>query len=170
MKSKLERFAPLILLVAILALWQLICSAFHVSEFIFPSPARIVEQTWEHRGTILGHAWRTFWVTMIGFGIAIVVGVLLGFLIGSSRMAYTAIYQMFHEFPLTVSDVPVNAGSARVARDDLKVHVRGTLDRVLAGELVPASLLEQSRQDMKDLETDSPGLVKQIRKQIAAPE
>ena len=98
MKSKLERFAPLILLVAILALWQLICSAFHVSEFIFPSPARIVEQTWEHRGTILGHAWRTFWVTMIGFGIAIVVGVLLGFLMGSSRLAYNAMYPLMTAF------------------------------------------------------------------------
>ncbi|MBX3643731.1 MAG: ABC transporter permease [Rubrivivax sp.] len=98
MKSKLERFAPLILLVAILALWQLICSAFHVSEFIFPSPARIVEQTWEHRATILGHAWRTFWVTMIGFGIAIVVGVLLGFLMGSSRLAYNAMYPLMTAF------------------------------------------------------------------------
>ena len=28
---------------------------------------------------IPGHAWRTFWVTMVGFGISIVVGVLLGF-------------------------------------------------------------------------------------------
>jgi NitT/TauT family transport system permease protein len=38
----------------------------------------------EFRGEIAKHAWRTFWVTMVGFGIAIVVGVLLGFLIGSS--------------------------------------------------------------------------------------
>ena len=45
-KSSCERWAPLILLVAMLALWQLICSAFDVSEFIFPSPWRIVEQAW----------------------------------------------------------------------------------------------------------------------------
>ena len=83
MNARLERLAPLLLLVLILALWQFICSAFNVSEFIFPSPLRIVEQTWEHRGTILGHAWRTFWVTMVGFAIAIAVGVLLGFLMGS---------------------------------------------------------------------------------------
>ena len=90
MNPTLERFAPLILLVATLLLWQFICVAFNVSEFIFPSPMRILEQTWEHRGTILGHAWRTFWVTMVGFGIAIVVGVLLGFLMGSSKLAYIA--------------------------------------------------------------------------------
>ena len=98
MNKSVERFAPLILLVATLALWQLICMVFNVSEFIFPSPWRIVEQTIEHRWTILGHAWRTFWVTMVGFGIAIVVGVLLGFLMGSSRLAYNAMYPLMTGF------------------------------------------------------------------------
>ena len=98
MNKSLERFAPLVLLAATLALWQLICSVFNVSEFIFPSPWRIVEQTWEHRWTILGHAWRTFWVTMVGFGLAIVVGVLLGFLMGSSRLAYNAMYPLMTGF------------------------------------------------------------------------
>jgi len=98
MNRNLERFAPLILLVITLALWQLICMVFNVSEFIFPSPWRIVEQTWEHRWTILGHAWRTFWVTMVGFGLAIVVGVLLGFLMGSSRLAYNAMYPLMTGF------------------------------------------------------------------------
>jgi len=98
MNKSLERYAPLVLLVATLALWQLICTVFNVSEFIFPSPWRIVEQTLEHRWTILGHAWRTFWVTMVGFGLAIVVGVLLGFLMGSSRLAYNAMYPLMTGF------------------------------------------------------------------------
>ncbi len=98
MNKSLERYAPLILLVATLVLWQLICTVFNVSEFIFPSPWRIVEQTLEHRWTILGHAWRTFWVTMVGFGLAIVVGVLLGFLMGSSRLAYNAMYPLMTGF------------------------------------------------------------------------
>ena len=98
MNKSLERYAPLILLTATLVLWQAICMVFNVSEFIFPSPWRIVEQTLEHRWTILGHAWRTFWVTMVGFGIAIVVGVLLGFLMGSSRLAYNAMYPLMTGF------------------------------------------------------------------------
>ena len=97
-RPMLHRWAPLILLAAVLLLWQAICSLFNVSEFIFPSPWRILEQTWEHRGAILGHAWRTFWVTMVGFGITIVVGVLLGFLIGSSRVAYAAVYPLMTAF------------------------------------------------------------------------
>ena len=97
-RSALERWAPLLLLVGVIALWQAICSVFSVSEFIFPSPWRIATQLWEHRFTVLGHAWRTFWVTMLGFALSIVVGVLLGFLVGSSRLAYSALYPLMVAF------------------------------------------------------------------------
>jgi NitT/TauT family transport system permease protein len=63
-----------------------------------PSPSRIAAQLWEFRGTIAGHAWRTFWVTMAGFAISIVVGTLLGFLIGSSRTAFAAFYPLMTGF------------------------------------------------------------------------
>jgi NitT/TauT family transport system permease protein len=99
MKPKtLERYSPWILLVATLLLWEAICRIFNVTEFIFPSPSRIATQVWEYKEVIAGHAWRTFWVTMVGFGIAIVVGVLLGFLMGSSRVAYTAMYPLMTGF------------------------------------------------------------------------
>ena len=92
MKSKnIERWSPWILLVATILIWELLCKGFEVSEFVFPSPSRIWEQFIEYRTVIAGHAWRTYWVTMVGFGIAIVVGVMLGFLIGSSRLAYAAV-------------------------------------------------------------------------------
>ena len=94
----LERWSPWLLLLAVVLLWQILCSAFHVSEFIFPSPLRIGQQFMEYHAVIAGHAWRTFWVTMAGFGLAIVVGVLLGFLIGSSRLAYAAVYPLMTAF------------------------------------------------------------------------
>ena len=97
-RKQLETWAPWLLLVAVVALWQLICSAFNVSEFIFPSPARIWAQFVEFKGEIAKHAWRTFWVTLAGFGLAIVFGVLLGFLIGSSRLMYAAIYPLMTGF------------------------------------------------------------------------
>jgi len=93
-----ERVSSWILLIVIIILWQAICTLFQISEFIFPSPLRIFEQFLEHRATIAAHAWRTFWVTMAGFGLAIVVGVLLGFAIGSSRLAYAAVYPLMTAF------------------------------------------------------------------------
>src|SRR6218665_1851927 len=97
-KKQVEIWSPWILLVVVIILWQIICSAFEVSEFIFPSPWRIWTQMVEFKEVIAGHAWRTFWVTMAGFGLAIVVGVLLGFLIGSSRLAYAAVYPLMTAF------------------------------------------------------------------------
>jgi NitT/TauT family transport system permease protein len=71
-----------------------------IPEFIFPSPWQITLQFIEFKGPLLEAAWKTFWVTMLGFALSIVVGVLLGFLIGSSRLAYTALY------PLMVASTP----------------------------------------------------------------
>ena len=93
-----EQWAPWVLLVAVIVLWEMVCRGFDISEFIFPAPSAIARQAIEHHAVIAGHAWRTFWVTMVGFGLSIVVGVLLGFLIGSSRLAYTALYPLMVGF------------------------------------------------------------------------
>ena len=94
----LQRFSPLILLAAILLLWEAVVRLFSIPEFIFPAPSQIVQQFGEFRGPLIEAAWKTFWVTMLGFAISIVVGVLLGFLIGSSPMAYKAIYPLMVGF------------------------------------------------------------------------
>ena len=96
--SATVKFAPLILLIAIIALWQAICSIFNVSEFIFPSPIQIVRALFDLWGAIMGHAWHTFWTTLVGFGISIAAGVVLGFIIGSSRFAYAAMYPLMTAF------------------------------------------------------------------------
>ena len=94
----MERWSPVVVLVATLLLWQLIVTLFKIADFIFPSPWQIALQFVEFGGPLLEAAWKTFWVTMVGFGLSIVVGVLLGFLIGSSRLAYTALYPLMVAF------------------------------------------------------------------------
>jgi NitT/TauT family transport system permease protein len=125
MKSKtLERFSPLILLAAILLLWELVVRLFSIPEFIFPAPSQIAQQFGEFKGPLLQAAWKTFWVTMVGFGISIVVGVLIGFLIGSSRMAYNAIYPLMVAFnavpkaavvPILVVRISIQLNSSYIA-------------------------------------------------------
>ena len=87
-----EKHASFLLFLLIIGVWQLICSALKVSDFIFPSPYQITLNLIEFKSEILRHAWTTFWTTMVGFGISILVGVFLGFLIGSSRLAYEAAF------------------------------------------------------------------------------
>ena len=94
----LERWSPLILLAGILLIWEVAVRLLDVPDFIFPGPVQITQQFIEFTGPLMEAAWKTFWVTMVGFGISIVVGVLLGFLIGSSRLAYTAIYPLMVAF------------------------------------------------------------------------
>ena len=93
-----ERFAPLLLLIALLVVWELACRLLSVSEFVLPTPSSIAVALVEFAGPIMTNAWRTFWTTMIGFGLSIVVGVLLGFLIGSSKFAYSAMYPLLTAF------------------------------------------------------------------------
>ncbi len=94
----MERWSPVIVLLAALVLWQVIVAGFDIPEYIFPSPWQIAQQFVEFKGPLFEAAWKTFWVTMLGFGISIVVGVMLGFLIGSSRLAYTALYPLMVGF------------------------------------------------------------------------
>ena len=97
-QKKLERYAPLVLFIIIVALWEAICRIFSVSEFIFPSPSMVIDATIEYAGLIAGHAWRTFWVTVVGFALAIFVGVVLGLIAGSSRLAYASLYPLMTAF------------------------------------------------------------------------
>jgi NitT/TauT family transport system permease protein len=75
-----------------------VCSIFNVSEFIFPSPLAIAQSLAEFAGVIALHAWRTFWVTMAGFALAVAVGVVLGMAIGSSPFLYSAAYPLMTAF------------------------------------------------------------------------
>ena len=93
-----ERWAPFVTAIALLLLWQFVCTVFKVADYIFPSPLTIVQALFEFAVPIAEAAWKTFWVTMVGFAIAIAVGVLLGFLVGSSRLAYAAIYPLLIGF------------------------------------------------------------------------
>ena len=94
----LERLSPLIVLSVILLVWQAVVSIFRIPDYLFPGPIEIALQFSEFKGPLLDAAWKTFWVTMLGFGLSIIVGVALGFLIGSARLAYTALYPLMVAF------------------------------------------------------------------------
>jgi len=93
-----ERWAPVLAAAGLLIVWQLACTLFGIADYIFPSPLTILQAAQQYAGPIAEAAWKTFWVTMLGFAIAIVVGVLLGFLVGSSRLAYAALYPLLIGF------------------------------------------------------------------------
>jgi len=97
-QRKLEAWAPWLVFIVVLVLWQAICSLFKVSDFIFPSPYTIALALVEYAGPIAGHAWQTFWTTMIGFAIGVAVGLSLGIAVGMSRFVYRGLYPLMVAF------------------------------------------------------------------------
>jgi NitT/TauT family transport system permease protein len=97
-RRRLESWSPWIVLAAIILLWEFACRALQVSDFIFPAPSAIVASLKQYAGPITGHALQTFWTTMAGFALGVVVGVALGVIVGSSRLMYTALYPLMVGF------------------------------------------------------------------------
>jgi NitT/TauT family transport system permease protein len=93
-----EKLAPWFLTVSIGIVWQAIVSIFNISDFIFPGPIAIFQALYDYAGPIAGHAWKTFWTTMAGFALGVVVGLMLGFTVGSSRVIYNALYPLLVAF------------------------------------------------------------------------
>lgn len=97
-RRKIDLYAPWLVLAGLLAVWELVCRVFEVSEFIFPGPWSILLALVEFAGPIGNHALQTFWTTMAGFAIGVAVGLALGFVIGSSRFTYNALYPLMVGF------------------------------------------------------------------------
>lgn len=98
MNKQLERWSPVLLALAMLIVWEAVCHLFKIPEYIFPAPSLIAQELYNFAGSVALAAWQTFWVTMIGFGLSIVVGVLLGFLVGSSPVIYKALFPLLVGF------------------------------------------------------------------------
>ncbi|MFN2361428.1 MAG: ABC transporter permease [Marinobacter sp.] len=108
-KRMLIKASPWILLVSLVLLWELVCFAFSVPTYLFPAPTDIWASWQEYQGQIMKHATHTLFTTVTGFVIAVIFGVVLGVLVGSSPLIYKAVYPLmvgFNSIP-KVAFVPV---------------------------------------------------------------
>ena len=87
-----RKLAPWYVIIGIFVVWELLVRGFAIPEFVLPAPTAIFASFWEWRGPILEAAWDTLVVTVIGFAAAIIVGLLGGIALGSSRLVYEACY------------------------------------------------------------------------------
>jgi NitT/TauT family transport system permease protein len=99
LKSKSAGFVlPFIATILLFVLWELLVIVFKIPKFNLPAPTDIVQATINFAPQLTINALRTLWTTMVGFLIALVVGVVLGFLIGYSRVAYLTLYPLLIAF------------------------------------------------------------------------
>jgi NitT/TauT family transport system permease protein len=82
--------------VAFVLLWEVLARSVGLSLNIFPPPSWVIWSLHVRFDLLFEHAWSTFYLTIVGFLISVVVGVAIGWLISKSRLLYDALY------PLTV--------------------------------------------------------------------
>jgi NitT/TauT family transport system permease protein len=103
------KLAPWICTLGFFLVWEALGRAFGVSEFVLPHPSKIAMALWEYRTQLAFHSWHTLWMTLVGFLIAVGVGLLLGLLLGASRFFYAGFYPLlvgFNSIP-KVAVVPI---------------------------------------------------------------
>jgi ABC-type nitrate/sulfonate/bicarbonate transport system permease component len=84
--------APAAFAVVVLALWQFYAVVSDVPESSLPAPTEIARAGWEHRDLLIDNTWVTVEEILIGFALAIALGVVLAILIRSSRTIERAVY------------------------------------------------------------------------------
>lgn len=98
-RSKTASFIlPFIATILIFILWELAVLIFKIPAFNLPAPTAILKALGEFTPQLFANSLRTLWTTLLGFGIALVVGVVLGFAIGYSRLVYITLYPLLVAF------------------------------------------------------------------------
>jgi NitT/TauT family transport system permease protein len=92
------RTAPWLMTAGIVILWQAVCSAFAIDEFIFPSPIQVFDALIQYADPIRIHSLQTLFTTVAGFAIGVVFGLALGVAVGSSPWLYAATYPLLVAF------------------------------------------------------------------------
>lgn len=83
---------PFLFAVFVLVAWQLYVVLGDVKESTLPPPTAIAESLWQNRTLLVENAWVTIKEILIGFAVAIVIGVGIATLIRSSQRIERAVY------------------------------------------------------------------------------
>ena len=99
MDSQLNRrIASAALIIGFFVMWEVICVAFGIKDIVLPRPSQVIHTLVVRFPAIWPHAVQTLYETLVAFGFGIVLGVALGVLVGSSRLAYDVTYPLLIGF------------------------------------------------------------------------
>lgn len=97
-RQLLNIIPPTITIILFFLIWEVGCLVFNVDEFVLPRPSVAVETYFRWQSAIWPNALQTLFTTLVGFGLAIIMGVALGALIGYSALIYKALYPLLIGF------------------------------------------------------------------------
>lgn len=93
-RTFLTHLPTLISVAIILVIWQLACQYSGISQNLIPTPTSIIEATFDALPTLLPAALVTTQETVIGFSLAIVIGVLLGVAFHVFKLVKSALFPL----------------------------------------------------------------------------
>ncbi len=108
-RRRLQAWLPWLVIIGMFLVWEAAVQAFNVPTFVLPAPSDIAASMVKWWRPLLDNSWQTLMTTLIGFGFAIVFGLLLGIAIGSSTLLYHGLYPLligFNSIP-KVAVVPI---------------------------------------------------------------
>lgn len=85
-------FYPLAGIVAILLLWQAYVSVFGVSRIVLPGPLEILSASISNWPILMKESWPTFLESVLGFALAVVIGIPVAVCVASSRVLNLTLY------------------------------------------------------------------------------
>jgi NitT/TauT family transport system permease protein len=108
-ERRLKAALPWLVIIGMFVVWEVAVQAFDVPQFVLPAPTDIAASMVKWWKPLVDNSWQTLMTTLIGFGFAIVFGLLLGIAIGSSTLLYHGLYPLligFNSIP-KVAVVPI---------------------------------------------------------------
>lgn len=93
-----QRLMSVATLIGFFLLWELICRATGVSDLILPRPSQIVQVLWTKWPLLWPHTVQTLYTTVTGFALGVGAGIVIGMVIGSSKLAYDVAYPLLVGF------------------------------------------------------------------------
>lgn len=84
-----------VVVLALVALWQLYVTGSGIRPQVLPSPARVLGQGWAHRADLATHTWSTLQVTIVGFAVSLVVAWTLAIVVDFSPWLRRALVPLF---------------------------------------------------------------------------
>ena len=98
MNAILERLSPWLFTICLFLLWEGACRAFKVNPIVLPAPSVIFLAMAQYWQVLARNSLVTLWTTMVGFGLALIFGIVLGLIIGWSRAIYRGLYPVLIGF------------------------------------------------------------------------
>lgn len=80
--------------ILLFGVWELLCRILEVPEWLLPSPIRIAEEVWRQRSLIPPHLFTTAYEVVLGFTLAVTMGVSIAVIIVVSPFARKIIYPL----------------------------------------------------------------------------